>query len=459
MKPFDDEMQQDFERNSGAEQQRERRSFNPNFTADNHLKRAPRRRVGDTRVPVGEQNGGGYNRGYNNDGGYNNRGYNNDGGYNNNRGGGYYNNNRGGYNRDNGDGYNGGYNRDNNGEGGYNEGGYNNNRGGGYNNNRGGGYNNNRGGGYNNNRGGGYNNNRGGGYNNNRGGGYNNNRGGGYNNNNRGGYNNNNRGGRPQNNRKQGNIGHRQIEYKSVMVDPNEDIRLNKYLANAGVCSRREADELIQAGAVSVNGTPITELGTKIKRGDKVLIGDQLVAPDKLVYILLNKPKGCVTSTDDPNAKLTVMKLVERACKERIYPVGRLDKPTTGVLLLTNDGDLASKLTHPMYNKKKIYQVTLNKELTEEDMATIAAGIDLEDGPIKPDEVSYVDDADHKKIGIEIHSGRNRIVRRIFDKLGYRVMRLDRVFFAGLTKKGLKRGEWRFLTEREVSMLRMGAFE
>ena len=393
MKPFDDEMQQDFERNSGAEQ-RERRSFNPNFTADNHLKRAPRRRVGDTRVPVGEQNGG-YNRGYNNDGGYNNRGYNNDGGYNNNRGG-YYNNNRGGYG-DNG--YNGGYNRDNNGEGGYN-----------------------------------------------------NNRGGGFNNNNRGG-------GRPQNKRKQGNIGHRQIEYKSVMVDPNEDIRLNKYLANAGVCSRREADELIQAGAVSVNGTPITELGTKIKRGDKVLIGDQLVAPDKLVYILLNKPKGCVTSTDDPNAKLTVMKLVERACKERIYPVGRLDKPTTGVLLLTNDGDLASKLTHPMYNKKKIYQVTLNKELTEEDLATISAGIDLEDGPIKPDEVSYVDEADHKKIGIEIHSGRNRIVRRIFDKLGYRVMRLDRVFFAGLTKKGLKRGEWRFLTEREVSMLRMGAFE
>jgi 23S rRNA pseudouridine2605 synthase len=448
MKPFDDEMQQDFERNSGAEQ-RERRSFNPNFTADNHLKRAPRRRVGDTRVPVGEQNGG-YNRGYNNDGGYNNRGYNNDGGYNNNRGG-YYNNNRGGYG-DNG--YNGGYNRDNNGEGGYN-----NNRGGGYNNNRGGGYNNNRGGGYNNN-GGGYNNNRGGGYNNNRGGGYNNNRGGGFNNNRGGGFNNNNRGGgRPQNKRKQGNIGHRQIEYKSVMVDPNEDIRLNKYLANAGVCSRREADELIQAGAVSVNGTPITELGTKIKRGDKVLIGDQLVAPDKLVYILLNKPKGCVTSTDDPNAKLTVMKLVERACKERIYPVGRLDKPTTGVLLLTNDGDLASKLTHPMYNKKKIYQVTLNKELTEEDMATISAGIDLEDGPIKPDEVSYVDEADHKKIGIEIHSGRNRIVRRIFDKLGYRVMRLDRVFFAGLTKKGLKRGEWRFLTEREVSMLRMGAFE
>lgn len=456
MKPFDDEMQQDFERNSGAEQ-RERRSFNPNFTADNHLKRAPRRRVGDTRVPVGEQNGGGYNRGYNNDGGYNNRGYNNDGGYNNNRGG-YYNNNRG-YNRDNGDGgYNGGYNRDN-GDGGYNDGGYNNNRGG-YNNNRGGGYNNNRGGGYNNNRGGGYNNNRGGGYNNNRGGGYNNN-GGGYNNNRGGGYNNNNNrgGGRPQNKRKQGNIGHRQIEYKSVMVDPNEDIRLNKYLANAGVCSRREADELIQAGAVSVNGTPITELGTKIKRGDKVLIGDQLVAPDKLVYILLNKPKGCVTSTDDPNAKLTVMKLVERACKERIYPVGRLDKPTTGVLLLTNDGDLASKLTHPMYNKKKIYQVTLNKELTDEDMATIAAGIDLEDGPIKPDEVSFIDDADHKKIGIEIHSGRNRIVRRIFDKLGYRVMRLDRVFFAGLTKKGLKRGEWRFLTEREVSMLRMGAFE
>ena len=291
-----------------------------------------------------------------------------------------------------------------------------------------------------------------GGYGRPQGGGYNNNRGGGFNNNNRGG-------GRPQNKRKQGNIGHRQIEYKSVMVDPNEDIRLNKYLANAGVCSRREADELIQAGAVSVNGTPITELGTKIMRGDKVLIGDQLVAPDKLVYILLNKPKGCVTSTDDPNAKLTVMKLVERACKERIYPVGRLDKPTTGVLLLTNDGDLASKLTHPMYNKKKIYQVTLNKELTEEDMATISAGIDLEDGPIKPDEVSYVDEADHKKIGIEIHSGRNRIVRRIFDKLGYRVMRLDRVFFAGLTKKGLKRGEWRFLTEREVSMLRMGAFE
>jgi 23S rRNA pseudouridine2605 synthase len=249
------------------------------------------------------------------------------------------------------------------------------------------------------------------------------------------------------------------MEYRSIVFDPTEPIRLNKFLANAGVCSRREADELIQAGVVSVNGEPITELGSKILRGDKVMIHDQLVAPDKKVYVLLNKPKDCVTTSDDPYAKLTVMDLVKSACKERIYPVGRLDRNTTGVLLLTNDGDLAAKLTHPKYDKKKIYQVSLDKPLEQDDYNKLMDGVTLEDGEIKADSLNYIDEEDPKKIGIEVHSGRNRVVRRLFEHLGYRVVRLDRVYFAGLTKKNLKRGQWRFLSDREVNMLRMGAFE
>ena len=343
-------------------------------------------------------------------------------------------------------------------------GGYNSNRGGGYNsNNRGGGYNsNNRGGGYNNNRGGGYNNNRGGGYNNNRGGGYNNNRGGGYNNN-RGGYNNNRGGGYRQHtpgydpNAKYSLK--KRIEYKEENFDPTEPLRLNKFLANAGVCSRREADEFIQAGVVTVNGEVVTELGTKILRTDEVKFHDAPVSLEKKVYVLLNKPKDYVTTSDDPQQRKTVMDLVKDVCPERIYPVGRLDRNTTGVLLLTNDGDLASKLTHPKFLKKKVYHVHLDKNITAHDLQQIRDGITLDDGEIKADAVDYADERDKSQVGIEIHSGKNRIVRRIFESLGYRVTKLDRVQFAGLTKKNLRRGDWRFLTEKEVDMLRMGAFE
>ncbi len=251
----------------------------------------------------------------------------------------------------------------------------------------------------------------------------------------------------------------KQIEYKEQFVDPEEPIRLNKYLANAGVCSRREADEFITAGVVSVNGVVVSELGTKIKRGDKVMFHDQPVSIERKIYILLNKPKDTVTTSDDPQARKTVLDLVKNACPERIYPVGRLDRNTTGVLLLTNDGDLASKLTHPKYLKKKIYQVHLDKKLTRADMDQIASGIQLEDGEIHADAISYVDENKKEDVGIEIHSGRNRIVRRIFESLGYKVLKLDRVYFAGLTKKGLRRGDWRFLTEAEVNFLRMGSFE
>ena len=251
----------------------------------------------------------------------------------------------------------------------------------------------------------------------------------------------------------------KQIEYKEQFVDPNEPIRLNKFLANAGVCSRREADEFITAGVVSVNGEVVTELGTKIKRADVVKFHDETVSIECKVYVLLNKPKDCVTTSDDPQARLTVMDLVKGACAERIYPVGRLDRNTTGVLLLTNDGDLASKLTHPKYLKKKIYHVYLDKNLTKADMDQIAAGIQLEDGEIHADAISYSDEVKRDQVGIEIHSGKNRIVRRIFESLGYKVVKLDRVFFAGLTKKGLRRGEWRYLTEQEVNFLRMGSFE
>lgn len=429
-----------------------------------------------------------YRRSYDNrqSGGYNNRG-----GYNsyNNRQGGYGNNRRSNY-RD----YNNDYNTtadgntdttaaqgdsteqtrtqdyrprynsySNNRQGGYNNrGGYNNNRQGGYN-NRQGGYSNNSRGGYNNNRQGGYNNNNRGGYNNNnRQGGYNNNRGG-YNNNRQGGYNN-----RPGQNRNNGDFTARgksftprpkRVEYEMPIPDPNEQIRLNKFMSNAGICSRREADEFIQQGLVKVNGQVVTELGTKITHSDIVEYDEKVVALESKCYILLNKPKDCVTTSDDPNGRLTVMDLVKGACSERIYPVGRLDRNTTGVLLLTNDGDLASKLTHPKYVKKKIYHVWCDKDISEDDMQRIADGIELDDGPIHADAISYATETDRNQAGIEIHSGRNRIVRRIFESLGYHVTKLDRVYFAGLTKKNLPRGRWRYLTQEEVNFLKMGSFE
>ena len=251
----------------------------------------------------------------------------------------------------------------------------------------------------------------------------------------------------------------KRIEYKEENFDPNEPIRLNKFLANAGVCSRREADEFIQAGVVTVNGEIVTELGTKVLRTDEVKFHDQPVTMEKKVYVLLNKPKDYVTTSDDPQQRKTVMDLVKNACPERIYPVGRLDRNTTGVLLLTNDGDLASKLTHPKFLKKKIYHVHLDKAVTAHDMQQIAEGIQLEDGEIKADAIEYASDTDKKQVGIEIHSGKNRIVRRIFESLGYKVTKLDRVQFAGLTKKNVRRGDWRYLTEEEVDRLRMGAYE
>ena len=251
----------------------------------------------------------------------------------------------------------------------------------------------------------------------------------------------------------------KRIDYGEDHYDPTEPIRLNKYLANAGVCSRREADEFIQAGVVKVNGEVVTELGTKVMRTDSVMFHEQPVSLEKKVYVLLNKPKDHVTTSDDPQQRKTVMDLVKDACTERIYPVGRLDRNTTGVLLLTNDGDLASKLTHPKFLKKKVYHVYLDKNVTAHDLQQIRDGITLEDGDIKADAVEYADPVDKKQVGIEIHSGKNRIVRRIFEHLGYKVTKLDRVLFAGLTKKNLRRGDWRYLTEEEVNRLRMGAYE
>ena len=389
-------------------------------------------------------------------------GYQSRGGYGN-RGGNSY-GNRGGYGRPQGGGYQsrqqgGGYQSRQQG------GGYGRPQGGGYQSRQqgAGGYGSNRGGGYGNNNRGGYgNNNRGGGYGNNNRGGYGNNRGG-YGNNNRGGYGNNRGGGFRQHtpgydpNAKYSLK--KRIEYKEENIDPTEPLRLNKFLANAGVCSRREADEFIQAGLVTVNGEVVTELGTKILRTDEVKFHDAPVTLEKKVYVLLNKPKDYVTTSDDPQQRKTVMDLVKDVCPERIYPVGRLDRNTTGVLLLTNDGDLASKLTHPKFLKKKVYHVHLDKNLTSHDMDQIREGITLDDGEIKADAIEYADDRDKSQVGIEIHSGKNRIVRRIFESLGYRVTKLDRVQFAGLTKKNLRRGDWRFLTEKEVDMLRMGAFE
>lgn len=240
-------------------------------------------------------------------------------------------------------------------------------------------------------------------------------------------------------------------------LDPTTPIRLNKFLSNAGICSRREADEYIQAGVVKVNGEIATELGVKVMPTDEVMFHDQPVRIERKVYVLLNKPKDCVTTSEDPQERLTVMDLVKNACYERIYPVGRLDRNTTGVLLLTNDGDLASKLAHPKYEKRKIYQATLDKDLPQEVMDEIAKGVDLDGEMIAIDEISYVNEKPNV-IGLEIHSGQNRVVRRIFEKFGYKVYKLDRVYFAGLTKKNLPRGKWRHLTEREVGLLKMGVF-
>ncbi|MDD2382546.1 MAG: pseudouridine synthase [Mariniphaga sp.] len=233
------------------------------------------------------------------------------------------------------------------------------------------------------------------------------------------------------------------------------EMRLNRFIANSGVCSRREADKYIVAGLVTVNGNIVTELGTKVKMNDDVRFDGRKLNAEKKVYLLLNKPKDYVTTTDDPHAEHTVMELVKDACPERIYPVGRLDKSTTGVLLFTNDGELSERLTHPSHNMKKIYQVTLNNPLTKNDMLRIAEGIELDDGKIAADAITFIDATNKTEIGIEIHSGKNRVVRRIFEQLGYKVKKLDRVYFAGLTKKNISRGKWRFLSHKEVQFLKM----
>lgn len=237
-----------------------------------------------------------------------------------------------------------------------------------------------------------------------------------------------------------------------------EEIRLNRFIANSGVCSRREADTFIQAGVVTVNGEVVTELGTKVNvLKDEVRFNGQRLKGEEKVYIVMNKPKGYVTTASDPHADHTVMELLSN-CESRVFPVGRLDKNTTGVLMFTNDGEISERLTHPSFEKKKIYQVILDRALDREDYDSILSGITLNDGEIKADELEFIDETDHRKLGIEIHSGKNRIVRRIFESLGYDVRALDRVYFAGLTKKGLKRGEWRYLSEGEVNILKMGAY-
>ncbi|MGB4328129.1 MAG: pseudouridine synthase [Tenuifilum sp.] len=238
----------------------------------------------------------------------------------------------------------------------------------------------------------------------------------------------------------------------------DELIRLNRYIANSGVCSRREADELIANGMVTVNGKVVTELGTKVRRDDVVMYKGKRLTAERKVYILLNKPKDYVTTVDDPHAKHTVMELIEGACDVRVYPVGRLDRNSTGVLLLTNDGDLTTRLTHPSFKKRKIYHVGLDRKVRPEDMNKIFEGVELDGEKIQVDAIDYVDGSDGSEVGIEIHSGQNRVVRRIFESLGYKVIKLDRVYFAGLTKKNLPRGKWRFLTEKEVNMLKMNRF-
>ena len=248
-------------------------------------------------------------------------------------------------------------------------------------------------------------------------------------------------------------------ESEDVFVPEIKDVvRLNRFIANSGVCSRREADTLIQAGVVTVNGEVVTELGTKVNiHDDDIRFNGERPKGEEKVYLIMNKPKGYVTTASDPHAEKTVIDLL-KGCSSRVYPVGRLDKNTTGVLLLTNDGEIAERLTHPSYDKKKIYQVSLDKELSEEDYHKILEGVSLTDGDVKADELEFIDANDKRKIGIEIHSGKNRIVRRIFDSLGYNVKALDRVYFAGLTKKGLKKGEWRYLTEGEINILKIGAY-
>ncbi len=245
----------------------------------------------------------------------------------------------------------------------------------------------------------------------------------------------------------------KQIEYRKKNEGQETELRLNRYIAKGGVCSRRDADVLIAAGRVKVNGEVVQQVGVKVKRTDRVEVDDQVITPERKVYLVLNKPKDYVTTVEDPLERRTVMTLIEGACKERVYPIGRLDRQTTGVLLFTNDGDLAKKLTHPKYNQKKIYHVFLDKVVQTGDLEAIRKGIDLEDGFIQADDVRVAED-DRTQVGIEIHSGRNRIVRRIFEHLGYQILRLDRVFFAGITKKNLPRGHWRFLTEDEVNILK-----
>lgn len=246
---------------------------------------------------------------------------------------------------------------------------------------------------------------------------------------------------------------------KNPINKASDNIRLNKFIASAGICSRREADNLITNGKISVNGNIVTELGARVSTTDEVCYNGKILNQEKNVYIILNKPKDCVTTLHDPHAKRTVMDLIKHKGNERIFPVGRLDKPTTGVLLLTNDGALTEKLTHPSYNKLKIYHVFLDKDLSQEHFDAILKGFELEDGFIKADALSYVDNGRRNQAGIEIHSGRNRIVRRIFAHLGYDVEKLDRVYFAGLTKKGLQRGHWRYLSAKEVSMLKKGTYK
>ncbi len=247
--------------------------------------------------------------------------------------------------------------------------------------------------------------------------------------------------------------------YKKDYIDPTKPIRLNKYISNAGVCSRREADEFIKAGVISVNNEIVTELGTKVLPTDRVMFHNQPVTLEHKIYILLNKPKDTVTTVEDTHNRRTVMDIIKNACSERVYPVGRLDRNTTGVLLITNDGELTTKLTHPKHNMKKIYYVGIDKDLESEDIDKMLNGIDLGDFVVKVDDVRFVKEDTRKLIGVEIHSGQNRVVRRIFDALGYKVLKLDRVFFAGLTKKNVQRGKYRFLTEREINMLKMGAYE
>ena len=404
---------------NGADGAQEGRPFRPSYNREDRGFGGEQRSYGGGQRPYRSYQP---RQDYNREGGYANRegGYNREGGFRPNNGGyrreGGYGNREGGYNRE------GGF-RPNNG--GYRREGVYGNREGGYRDNNGGGFRRPQ-----------------------------------------GGYGNNRFGGGRLQQRRTGNYDpnakysmKKQIEYKELNVDPDAPIRLNKFLANAGVCSRREADEFITAGVVSVNGTVVTELGTKVKRTDEVKFHEQPVSIERKVYVLLNKPKDYVTTSDDPQNRKTVMDLVKNVCRERIYPVGRLDRNTTGVLLFTNDGELASKLTHPKFLKKKIYHVTTDKNVTAADMRQIAEGITLEDGEIRADAIDYASPTDKKQVGIEIHSGKNRIVRRIFEALGYRVVKLDRVLFAGLTKKNVRRGDWRFLTEQEVNMLRMGAFE